>query len=186
VTTPAAQPDFATIYDDEWPVTPRMAAYLWSAALFIADTHRDGIQLDMLRDELPPVARRLTDDAWMRRFVSSFDALATRLATGGFAGEQLASCTAEEMALHVLIDLAEAFVSDGILATQEHLPAHGEDDTDFEVAREVLFRDHDVLMLFNAALDGIEDESNDLNGEFRFANLHPRDWFVTFDDQLSP
>lgn len=184
MTVPAAQPDFATIYRDDWPITPRMAAHLWSAALFIADTHRDGTQLDMLRDELPPVARRLTDDAWMRRFVSSFDALAARIATGGFASEQLASCTAEEMALHLVIDLAAGFVADGILGTPQHLPAHGEDDTDFELAREMLFRDHDVLMLFNASLDGIEDESNELHEEFRFANLHPRDWFVTFDDQL--
>jgi hypothetical protein len=184
VTGSAAQPDFATIYGDDWPLTPRMAAHLWSAALFIADTHRDGAQLDMLRDELPPVARRLADDPWMRRFVSRFDALAARLARGGFASEQLASCTAEEMALHLVIELAEGFVADGVSPTHEHVPAHGEDDTDFELAREMLFRDHDVLLLFNASLDGIEDESNDLQGELRFANLHPNDWFVTFDDQL--
>ena len=48
----------------------------------------------------------------------------------------------------------------------------------------MLFRDHDVLMLFNASLDGIEDDSNEISDEFRFANLHPRDWFVTFSDQL--
>ena len=179
------QPDFALIYGGDVPVTPRMAAHLWSAALFIADTYRDDDQLDLLRQQLPPVARRLTDDAWMRRFVSSFDALADRLASGRFASEQLASCTAEEMALHLVIDLAEDFVADGMFPMQDHLPAHGEADTDFESAREVLFRDHDVLMLFNASLDGIEDDSNQISEDFRFANLHPRDWFVTFSDQLN-
>ena len=33
-----------------------MAAHLWSAALFIADTYRDDDQFDLLRQELPPVA----------------------------------------------------------------------------------------------------------------------------------
>ena len=181
----ARPPDFAVIYGGDAPVTPRMAAHLWSGALFISDTYRDDDQLDLLRQQLPPVARRLTDDAWMRRFVSSFDALASRLASGRFASEQLASCTAEEMALHLVIDLAEDFVSDGMFPMQDHLPAHGEADTDFESAREVLFRDHDVLMLFNASLDGIEDDSNETSEDFRFANLHPRDWFVTFSDQLN-
>lgn len=40
---------------------------------------------------------------------------------------------------------------------------------------EVLFTDHDVLMLFNPALDGIEDP--DISGG---AKLHPRDWFKPF------
>ena len=68
----SAQPDFAEVYGPEAQLTPRMAAYLWSAALFIADTYRDGDQLELLKRELPPVARRLTDNAWMRRFVSCF------------------------------------------------------------------------------------------------------------------
>ncbi len=173
------------IYGGETQLTPRMAAHLWSAALFIADTYKDGDELELLRRELPPVARRLTDDAWMRRFVSCFEALASRLAWGRFPAEQLASCTAEEMALHLVIDLAEDFVTAGTLPMQSDLPAHGEADMDFDWAREVLFRDHDVLMLFNASLDGIEDDTNEISDEFRFANLHPRDWFVTFSDQLN-
>ena len=128
------QSDFALIYGGGAPVPPRMAAHLWSTALFISDTYRDGDQLDLLGQQLPPVARRLTDDAWMRRFVSSFDALAYRLASGRFASEQLASCTAEEMTLHLVIDLAEDFVADGMFPPQDHPPAYGEADTDFESA----------------------------------------------------
>lgn len=52
------QPDFAMIYGGDARVTPRMAGHLWSAALFIADTYRDDDQLDLLRQHLPPVARR--------------------------------------------------------------------------------------------------------------------------------
>jgi hypothetical protein len=41
--------------------------------------------------------------------------------------------------------------------------------------RELLFEDHDVLMLVNPALDGIKD--SDITGS---ANLHPRDWVKPF------
>jgi hypothetical protein len=40
--------------------------------------------------------------------------------------------------------------------------------------REVLFEDHDVLMLFNSTLDGIE---HSIDGT---SSLHPRDWFQPF------
>jgi len=163
-----------------------MAAHLWAAALFLADTHRNGSQSGLLMRELPPIAQRLADDAWMRRFASCFDLLAGRLARGGFLPEELASCTAEEMALHLVVDVAENFVSEGILPPEDQLPGYGEADADFEWAREVLFRDHDVLMLFDPSLDGIEDETGEIQEQYRFANLHPRDWFVTFPDQKSP
>ncbi len=42
------RPDFAVIHGGEGQLTPRMAAHLWSAALFIADIYRDGDQLDLL------------------------------------------------------------------------------------------------------------------------------------------
>ena len=58
---------------------------------------------DILTPRLP-IAHRLADDVWIERFVPSFEALADRLGTGRFVPEQLASCTAEEMALHLVID----------------------------------------------------------------------------------
>lgn len=179
------QPDFASVYGDDDALTPRLAAHLWGAAVILADTHFDGSQPDVLEQDLPPVARRLADDAWMRRFALCFGIIADRLARGGYASEQLASCTAEEMALHVIIDHAEGFVADGVLPAQEHLPRR-EADTDLEWAREALFRDHDVLLLFNLSLDGIEDDTSEIQEHLRLAHLHPRDWFVTFDDQLEP
>ncbi len=38
------------------------------------------------------------------------------------------------------------------------LPDHGDDDTNFWLMREILFEDHDVLMLYNPSLDGIEHD----------------------------
>lgn len=178
----AGQPDFASVYGDGDILAPRLAAHLWGAAVFLSDTYREDLHSEMLRQELPPIAQRLADDAWIERFVSCFESLAGRLGSGRFIPEQLASCTAEEMALHMLIDLAEAFVNDGVVPTESPLPTRGDDDTDFDWAREVLFRDHDVLMLFNVSLDGIEDDSGELAEQYRFANLHPRDWFEPFAD----
>ncbi len=176
------QPDFGSLYGEDGTLTPRLAAHLWGAAVFLSDTYHEDPHSDVLRHELPPIAQPLCDDVWIKRFVSCFEALVDRLGTGRFVSEQLASCTAEEMALHMVIDLAEAFVADGIVPTESPLPARGDEDTDFDWAREVLFRDHDVLMLFNVSLDGIEDDSSELAEQYRFANLHPRDWFDAFAD----
>lgn len=177
--------DFASVYADDAVLSPRLAAHLWVAAVYLSDTYGEDPQSEMLMEELPPIARRLADDAWLARFVSCFEALAVRLGAG-LASEQLASCTAEEMALHMVIDFAEASVADGMASIPQKLPRRGAADTDFEWAREVLFRDHDVLMLFNASLDGIEDDSSELAEYYRFANLHPRDWFLPFADVVDP
>ena len=168
------------------PIRPLWAGR-WpdAAAVYLADTYGEDPQSEMLKEELPPIARRLADDAWLTRFVSCFETLAVRLGAG-LATEQLAWCTAEEMALHMVIDVAEASVDYGMVPTLRGLPRRGEEDTDFDWAREVLFRDHDVLMLFNVSLDGIEDDSSELAEYYRFANLHPRDWFLPFADVVDP
>jgi hypothetical protein len=43
----------------------------------------------------------------MERFVACFEALARRLERRGFDATQMTTCTAEEMALHLVIDAAE-------------------------------------------------------------------------------
>ena len=181
----AGSPDFATLYGGaDSPLSPRMASQLWTTAIYFADTYADAEVSDLLRRALPPSAGRMADDVWMERFVACFQALATRLARGRFASSQLASCTGEEMALHLVIDSAEAGLSDDAIPVNESLPADPERDGDFDWAREVLFRDHDVLLLFNPSLDGIEDDDSDLSQRYMFANLHPRRWFLPFPDQL--
>lgn len=174
------EPDFAALYEphvdgDGWQMTPRMACHLWSAALYLADEWRTSY-LEPLLDALPPIARPYaTDRRWRQQFTAGFERVAERLASGG-EDDVLARCTAEELALHKIIDLAEAHFIDDIVspAAGRHLPDHGERDEAFYWMREVLFEDHDVLMLYNRALDDIE---NDLDGN---SSLHPRDWFQPF------
>ena len=66
---------------------------------------------------------------------------------------------------------------------EEWLPADPERDDDSDLARELLFPDDDVLLLFDASLDGIEDPQSQLAEHRLFANLHPRVWFLPFADQ---
>lgn len=182
-------PDFESLYEDDFArgarMTPRMAYWLWHACIYLADTWRDGRDdPGPLLESLPRIAQPLAHAEWYDRFVDCFEHLATSIAVGEGAQEKLATCTGEEMALHLAIDLAEAFVADGLLGPDvgaaSGLPDHGEDDGDFETMRSVLFTDHDVLMLYDASIDGIEDEDGKAWKVARYANLHPRDWFKPF------
>ena len=140
------------------------------------------VQLDIVQrldavDDLPPVARPYAfDDAWRRQFIGGFRQVAHRLGSPDEQNKILLRCTAEEVALHIAIDLAKGDTEEGLdpPAPYLELPDHGDRDVDFEWMREVLFEDHDVLMLYNPALDGIE---NDLDSN---PLLHPRDWFEPF------
>lgn len=117
----------------------------------------------------------------MERFVSCFGTLANRLEAHDFdATTMITTCTAEEMALHLVIDAAEGASRDGTLATDLSQPANPGCDDDFDSVREILFQDHDVLHLFDAYLDGIEAPDSVLDEQRLFANLHPRAWFLPF------
>lgn len=178
-------PDFAAIYGDaDGTLSPRMAFRLWTAALFLADTYRDPDEWALLIEELPPIVQRLADEVWITRFVDCFRTLADRLGRGHTDDTRLTSCTGEEMALHLVIDCAEGLEKGEIQVMDESLPETPDRDEDFEWAREVLFRDHDVLLLFNTSLDGIEDTESEVSKYYRFANLHPHRWFLPFADQL--
>lgn len=182
------EPDFQALYEPSlgkrsW-MSPRMAYCLWSTAVYLADTWRANSQdPGPLLDELPPIARKAAHGEWLDRFIDCFDALAGKIAAGPSDLEGLASCTGEELALHLVIDLAEGHVADGVLisGTLRALPPHGSSDTDFDLMRDVLFADHDVLMLYEASLDGIDDPDTDVGSWARTVNLHPRDWFVPFE-----
>lgn len=164
-------------------LSPRLAWSLWAAAVMLADAYADEDSWDLLKDALPPLAQRAADGAWMARFVLTFDAIASGLARGRPDPSRLAACTGEEMALHLVIDQADSLSNDGASSPPESLPEDAERDGDFERARDVVFRDHDVLLLFDPAFDGLDDPESELQERFRFANLHPRRWFLPFADQ---
>ena len=180
------QPDFARLYAGPGsPLSPRMAARLWAAAVTLADTYDEG-RWHLLRRSLPPIVQRVADEVWMERFVACFEALARRLEGGGSDGTQITTCTAEEMALHLVIDAAEGATGDGSLATDLSLPARPDRDEDFDAIRELHFPDHDVLLLFDASLDGIEAPNSAIDEHGLFANLHPQAWFLPFEDDGQP
>ena len=179
-------PDFARLYGGPGsPVTPRMGGRLWDAALMLADTYGEDRGALLMRS-LPPVVRRLAEEMWVARFVSCFEALALRVAEGVVDATRITTCTAEEMALHLVIEAAEDATRDASLDTNVSLPANSDRDDDFDTVRELLFRDHDVLLLFDASLDGIEAPGSVLDEHRLFANLHPRSWFLPFDDDHLP
>jgi len=182
----AGEPDFAGLYAGPGsPVSPRMAARLWAAAVTLADTYAEGRE-HLLKRSLPPIVQRLADEVWMDRFVACFETLARRLEGGGADGTQITTCTAEEMALHLVIDAAEGGARDGSLAMDLSLPARSDCDEDFDAIRELYFRDHDVLLLFDPCLDGIEAPDSALDEHGLFANLHPQAWFLPFQDGVQP
>lgn len=113
------------------------------------------------------------------------------------------NCTGEEMALHTILDYAEEdFEEDEDYLA---LPQFANDE-DFDLAREALFEDQDVLELFedddsgesseNGAEDVAHASSNrklefmqklsdrfELLEVFRgchFAHIHPEEWFEAF------
>jgi hypothetical protein len=61
----------------------------------------------------------------------------------------------------------------------EALPEHP-DDYSWEQCSDLLFQDHDVLMLFDQGLDGFEDPDSDINKQFRVGDLQPEAWFTSF------
>src|SRR4051794_2621802 len=171
---------------DQRPITRRMAYYLWSTASVLHDQWRMFAQdfeehRDLWSDELPPVAVRWATQEWMIRFSQCFEDLAERLKTGAFTDYGIAQCTGDEVAVVLVLQLADCLVKDGELALpdkfDEFLPGCGERDEDFSGAHDVLTADADVELLWDMSMDGIE---NDTSTEMRFVNLHPRDWFLPF------
>ncbi len=59
------------------------------------------------------------------------------------------NCTGEEMALHKIIEMATEDDFGHLDEDYDALPVHEEDD-DFETISDVMFQDHDVLMLFDS------------------------------------
>ena len=84
-----------------------------------------------------------------------------------------------------MIQHAASLYRDGIfgeLLGRDGTPYGPGDEPDWAFLSEVLFRDDDVLLLFDPSNDGIEDPSSELHQRWRLANLHPQTWFLPFAD----
>jgi hypothetical protein len=180
--TGADTPDFAKLFGTGGSLTPRMGCRLWSGALTCGDTWRLAREDPRwLIDELPPIARPWARPAspWLDRFISCFYDLADRIAVADVAEDSLTTCTGDEMALHLVIDFAEAEFDSGMdteVDTLCNLPIRGHPDADFELVRDALLQDNDVPMLFDPSLDGIDEPDSG----HRTVNLHPNRWFLPF------
>ena len=201
-------PDFAALFPEPdhrcegdaedceecgWDLTPRTADILYTALSCLADeayddaeelqgrpvTRRDAGTTDVF-GRLPRITWR-QDLAWRRQFARSCDDLADDLAAGRWPEP---GCTAEEMALHLAIDDApgyEELAQDNEQSAHHGLPER-DDDYDWDACGDLLFQDTDVLMLFDASLDGIEDPEGEINQALGMANLQAKEWFDPFDN----
>jgi hypothetical protein len=66
-------------------------------------------------------------------------------------------------------------------ASHHTLPRH-EDDYSWDACSDLLFQDHDVLMLFDASLAGIEAPGNPANQRLGAGDLRVDSWFEPFDN----
>ncbi len=201
--TDEERPDLVALFpvkecscDDEdcencgWQLTPRTADLLLTALSVLADQAYD--DADDLRDQ--PVTKQRPGDwelftrlpsltwsadrNWRRRLARAFDDLTGDLEHGRWPQP---SCTAEEMALHLAIEDAPSYLDDIDTRDTAHgkLPEH-RDDYDWDACSDLFFQDHDVLMLFDARLDGIEDPDGDVNQHLGMGDLRAAAWFEPF------
>lgn len=102
------------------------------------------------------------DEGFVQRFLLAVESVIAKLA--GQDQSPLES-TAQELALH------------GLLATAEELAELNNVEVDFDLFRGLQFEDLDHELLFDPALDGVEE---DTANQLRFANLRFEDWFESF------
>jgi hypothetical protein len=201
-----ALPDFAVLFEvcacgrsscgwcAGFQVTPRTAAVLWSMAGLLADHAYDdvieygddpvttSVQWSVF-DEFPRITWR-QNAIWRRQAARSFDDLAEDLVAGRVPQP---CCAAEEMALHLMLSYASDAVDDGWSGLENDfsaLPEH-RDDLDWDLLREVLFQDSDILELFDPSRDGIEDPDDEQNRYLRMGDYTAPAWFTPFDDMSS-
>lgn len=155
------------------------------------DFEADGFDTWWFEDLLPPVVRAKATPAWMARFIGCYIDLYERIEAGEVPYPR---CTGEEMALHNILAAAKERLAehdvedtddpdpiDGLLhvwaEVQNELP-RTPSDYNIDLLSDILFEDHDVLMLFNANLDGIEHSA--IGAGMGIVNLHYPDWFEAF------
>jgi hypothetical protein len=195
----ATPPDFADLFPlcrcgevtcascSSWQMSPRMAGVLWSVGQVLADRAYDDVESHgddpvtennwCLFHEYPSITWG-QDALWRRQAARAFDDLAGDVAAGQWP---IPRCAGEEMALRLM--LAEA----ADLDTEEqpgdrimNLRPEHPDDTNWDLADDVLFQDHDLSNLYAPDLDGIEDPDSDLNQEMGIGDYRPAAWFRWF------
>ncbi|MFD3761978.1 hypothetical protein [Streptomyces sp. NPDC058622] len=130
--------------------------------------------------QLPPITLR-RDGQWRRQMARAFDDLTGDLRDSAQAGVE-PRCTGEEMALRLMIERARSITANRPNAVRDlvaDLP-QSNCDYDWEGCSDFLFEDHDVLMLFDAKLDGMEDPNSEVHQALGMVNLAANEWFEPF------
>lgn len=167
----------------EWSGLSPLLAWTLVAALEIL-----GDQWASIPEELegPPCAKRfMSDDAFCGRMKRSAHYLADQL-TAGKADAVIARCTADEVNLAMALSDAGwiSEVAGPVPAVLREATVRGLED-DIDAASDSLFHDHDVFMLWNPLLDGIENDVETL-AHLGTADLHPSRWFEPFRHVREP
>jgi hypothetical protein len=114
---------------------------------------------------LPSSYRHRYDLLFVKRFMVCVYTVAWKLHS---PNSQALACVGEELALHALIQGAEAILDDNGT------------EADFDVLRETAFEDEDYALLFDPQWEGIEDSER--GRRLGMANLRHEDWFTPFRD----
>lgn len=178
---------------ESWMLTPRTADILYSALSMMADEAYDDVENGnrpvtgkddawMFFGALPRVTWQMPVQ-WRRLMARACDDLAGDLAAGRKPHPR---CLAEEVALFLALE-SEAQVhlemtQDREDADHEGLPAHRDDYT-WDFCLDILFEDHDVMLLFDPRFDGAEDPGSELNRLQAMGDMRPQRWFENFGNQ---
>ena len=162
-------------------------AMAWSK--YLSDSHRNALfsALTILSDEFfnndleeeHHIFRDLLPRKYIYRYTPIFlkNFYATILTVGYKLSlpeprNALIACTAEELALHILIERASAILEmDGI-------------DAEFGAFEEVIYQDLDFEFLYAPEYDGIDDSN--LGTELGIGNLRFSEWFKPFRNASMP
>jgi hypothetical protein len=197
-----AFPDFAAIFDpskcaacaedgdEHWHLTPRTADVLHTALSLLSDEAYDDVASHdeapvdhggndwTVFDRLPKITWR-QPASWRREFARAANDLADDLEAGKWPRP---TNSMEEMALHLAIEDAPAcleMAEDDSDDEHHALPEHA-DDYDWPFCSEVLFQDHDILVLFDANLSDIADPGSLVNVVQGVGDLRPANWTEPF------
>jgi hypothetical protein len=121
--------------------------------------------------ELPEKYRLRYDGLFRRRFLVTLLTVGYKLALQ----EPLAplpSCTAEELALHILIEQAKSELQADAI------------EPDFSLFESLAFQDLDYEVLYDMSVDGIEDTT--VGAEMAYGNLRFNEWFEPFLNATMP
>jgi hypothetical protein len=135
-----------------------------------------------MADDLPRKHLRRYNRSFARHFLVCTVAVAQKIREPGL---HFLACTAEELALHAIINEAEglALAEAEIEAAEgrQEAAAEAERAASFSEFRAAAYEDWDFEMLFDGAYDGVED-STDPRADV--VNLHFADWFTPFRDDV--